>query len=370
MKIAKSWGWSAAWDARLAEWHDGAERGDDAADVRVGRVVGGAHEIFRLAIGDDEFCFAKPPGKARAEARWPAVGDWVLFVPGASASGESSVDSDGTILHVLARETSLQRRKAGKTPKAQVLATNVDFVFVVGNPNEDFSLSRLDRYVALAREGGAEPVVVLNKIDLIDDVAAWRARIEAHLPGLAVVATSARTGAGEAELRALLAPGKTGVFVGSSGVGKSSLVNRLAEREILETQDIREGDDKGRHTTTARELHRLPWGALLVDTPGLREVGLLGGEGVSLHFADVETLAARCKFTDCRHENEPHCAVRRAIEAGELSPTRLESFLQLNAEAEWMRAQEQGSAESQERKRHAKVMSKGLRVRLRQKGRR
>jgi ribosome biogenesis GTPase / thiamine phosphate phosphatase len=267
-------------------------------------------------------------GRARLDADasslWPAVGDWV-------AVEAPSGDGHAVIRAVLPRRSALARRDvATGGNRAQVLAANVDVVLVVTAANLDFSAARIARYVALAWEGGAQPVVVLSKADLAPEPDALREQAEAAAPGAPVVLLSALADTGMDALRAHLAPGSTAVLVGSSGAGKSTLVNRLLGEARQAVRDVNADDDRGRHTTTARHLFALPDGALVIDTPGLREVGLWDAEGgVRAAFEDIENLAASCRFRDCAHETEPGCAVLRARDDGTLDAERLESWRKL-----------------------------------------
>jgi len=256
----------------------------------------------------------------------PAVGDWCALTP----------DGDlRRVVSLLPRHTCFARGKAAGARAAQVIAANLDLVFVVTGLDGDFSLRRIERYLTLARESGARPAVVLNKSDLCGDAEARRQEAEAVAPGVEVLLASARLDTGLDELRAALAPGRTGAFLGSSGVGKSTMINRLLGEERLATQEVRAFDDRGRHTTTHRELIPLPGGGAVIDTPGLREVGLLGDEAALAQvFEEVSAVAADCRFADCRHEGEPGCAVQVALERGELSQERVGSFLHLRLELE------------------------------------
>lgn len=253
----------------------------------------------------------------------PVVGDWVAVVDG---------DERATIQHVFERRTALLRRAAGTLDEAQVVAVNVDTFFVVTAVNRDFNVRRLERYVAAVWNSGAEPVIVLNKVDLDEDVAPLVEAIEGAAVGVPVVRASAATGEGLEELRSYVQPGKTVGFIGSSGVGKSSLTNRLLGREVQAVGGLRD-DERGRHTTTARQLVELPSGGLLIDTPGLRELGLLDDiGGIETSFADVAAFAERCRFRDCAHESEPGCGVLAAVASGELPAERLASYRKLLAE--------------------------------------
>jgi ribosome biogenesis GTPase len=216
---------------------------------------------------------------------------------------------------------------------SQVLAANVDVVFVVTSVNAEFNVRRLERYLTVAWESGAVPIVLLSKADLADDIESYRITAEATAPGVEVIAVSIVTGEGVEDVRAHLGLGRTVVFTGSSGVGKSSVVNALAGVDLLDTGGIRLDDARGRHTTTRRQLVRLA-GALLIDTPGLRELGIMDGEGLSTAFDDVERTAAECRFGDCQHRSEPGCAVRAALAAGTLSRERLDAYDKLQREAQ------------------------------------
>jgi ribosome biogenesis GTPase len=250
----------------------------------------------------------------------PVVGDWVALIDG---PGRASIQ------HVLERRTTLLRRAAGTRNEPQVVAVNVDVFFVVTSANRDFNERRLERYVAAVWNSGAAPVIVLNKIDLGDDLAPLLEAVERAAIGIPLVRVSAATGEGLDELRSHIRPGLTVGFIGSSGVGKSSLTNRLLGRDVQAVAGLRD-DDRGRHTTTARQLIQLAEGGVLIDTPGMRELGLLDDDGgIDVTFADIAALAESCRFRDCRHEGEPGCAVAAAIEARELPAERLTSYRKL-----------------------------------------
>ena len=283
----------------------------------------------------------------------PTVGDWVAVA-----------DGDPAIIHaVLPRRTVVIRRAAGPTGQPQAIAANLDVVLVVTSANRDASARRLERYLTVVRDSGAAPVVVVNKIDLGGDLDGVLASLARAAPGAPVIAVSAATGDGIDALRAHVGPGRTAGLVGSSGVGKSSLVNRLLGREVQAIAGI-DDNDRGRHTTTRRELLALPGGGLLVDTPGMRELGLVHDDGgLGATFADIDALAARCRFGDCRHGDEPGCAVRAAIDDGELDPGRLASFQKLAREIAAAERRGDPLAQARERQRwkviHAEQRARG-----------
>jgi ribosome biogenesis GTPase len=281
----------------------------------------------------------------------PAVGDWVAVADGAERA---------VIHRVLERRTAMVRRAADTEATAQVIAANLDLVGIVTSANRDLNLRRLERYLTAVWDSGASPVVILNKTDLAADVAPLVAEIEAVAFGVPVLPVSATENIGMDALWAQLRPGVTVGLVGSSGVGKSSLVNRLLGREAQLVNAIRAHDARGRHTTTRRELIVLPGGGVLIDTPGMRELGLIeDGGGVAATFAEIEEAAARCRFNDCRHEGEPGCAVRAALAAGEIGQERWESYRKLQRElaaAETRRDPLLAAAE----RRHWKAIHKSL----------
>lgn len=305
-------------------------------------------------------------GRLRHEALMPGdlpvVGDWVVarIDPGlAAAEPGEPLPGTARIEALLPRRTLLARLNPSAGGARQPMAANADLVLLTAGLDHDFNPRRLERGAALAREAGTEPVVVLTKADLRPDCRRELTRVMTAVPGAHALALSARTGQGMDELRALLEPGLTLVLLGSSGAGKSTLVNRLLGCERQRTAEVREDDSRGRHATTHRELFLVPGGGLLMDTPGLRAFGLTGGEGVDDLFADIARFAESCRFQDCRHEAEPGCGVKAAVERGELPEERYASFLKLRSEAEYVERR-QARGPDLEAKRKDKALGKLL----------
>ena len=286
----------------------------------------------------------------------PAVGDWVAV---------ADQDERAVIHHLFERRTALVRRAAGPAARGQVIAANVDCVGIVTSANRDLNARRIERYLTAVWESGATPLIVLNKVDLVKDVRPLLAAIEAVALGVPVVRVSALTGEGLDELRSRVGQGTTFALVGSSGVGKSSLINRLLGREAQVVNAVRADDARGRHTTTRRELIPLPGGGVLIDTPGMRELGLIEDEGgVDATFADIAELAAGCRFADCHHETEPGCAVREAIATGAISAERWASYRKLQREIAAYETRRDPALAAEERRRW-KAIHKAVRSQAR-----
>lgn len=295
-------------------------------------------------------------------ADFPTVGDWL-------AVEVFPAESKAMIHAVLPRRTRFSRTEAGQGGEEQVLAANIDDVFIVASIGDELNLRRIERYLALAWESGAQPVIVLTKSDLCHQITSATKRVAEIAGESPVHAVCSITGRGMKALRALLRPGRTAVLLGPSGVGKSTLINHLCGDDFLPTLPVRESDQKGRHTTTERHLLQLPSGALVIDTPGLRELQLWeAGSGLENTFADIEELAGRCRFTDCGHDSEPGCAVRAAVEEGTIEQARLHSFQKLRREQAHLERQNNQRAAAEE-KRRMKGATRNLRKILREKGR-
>jgi ribosome biogenesis GTPase / thiamine phosphate phosphatase len=351
----EQYGWNDRFAAAFAEL-----AGRDRVPARV--VLEHTH-IYRVVTDVGE-TLARVSGRLRhrAEERsdFPAVGDWVVLEPVA--------DGDARIHAVLPRFSRFSRRAAGDVTEEQVVAANVDVVFLVGGLDRDFNPRRLERYLVVAWESGALPVILLNKADLVDAPGEYADAVAAIAPGVDVHAVSARRPETLDVIRRYLGTGKTAALLGSSGVGKSTIINRLVGFDLLRTQDVRVADSRGRHTSTSRQMVLLESGGILIDTPGMRELQLWeSGEALSDTFTDIAGLAEGCRFRDCRHLQEPGCAVRDAVEAGELTADRFESFQKLAAEREHQ-ARQQDARALMEEKRKAKVMGKALRKHLKDKG--
>ncbi len=341
-------GWDAEWARVFAPF---------AADGLVpARVAIEFNYIYRLYAEPGEWQ-AQHSGRVRHQAterqQLSAVGDWVAARPAAN-------EPTATIEAVLPRRTRFSRKVAGEQTVEQVVAANIDTVFLVMGLDGDYNPRRLERYLLLAHESGASPVVLLNKSDVVADLAGVLAEITAIASGAPVHAVSARKREGLAAIERHMGRGRTAALLGSSGVGKSTLVNALLGEELLLTRDVRLSDSRGRHTTRHRQLIVLPGRGLLIDTPGMRELQLWdAAEGARPSFEDVEALAAGCHFTNCRHRDEPRCAVKQAVAGGEIAAERLESYLKLQDELQDLDARKTVRAQIDE-KRRGKSVSQSL----------
>jgi ribosome biogenesis GTPase len=331
-------------------------------DLRIARIVEEHRGLYRVAGEVDGA--AEVSGRFRHEARtladFPVVGDWVACAPA----------DDRAVIHVrLERKGQLSRVAAGDEIQEQVVAANVDTLFLVTALDPDLSVRRLERYLTMAWDAGAVPVIVLNKADLNADPAAVCDSIRSRLPLVDVVAVCAVREGGIDPLAAYLQPSRTVALLGSSGVGKSTIVNRLLDRDQQEVASIRESDGKGRHTTTARQLFEVPGGALLIDTPGMRGLQVWTDEqGVAAAFDDIASLAESCRFTDCAHDGEPGCAVAAAVGDGRLDPDRLENYHRLIREAAF-EDRKHDKAAAADAKRRWKQVHKAQRALHRERGR-
>jgi ribosome biogenesis GTPase len=320
--------------------------------------------IYRVMTGSEEW-LARIAGRLRHQASarsdYPGVGDWVAVEPPPSAAGDARIKA------VLPRFSRFSRRAAGDATEEQVVAANIDIVFLVGGLDHDFNPRRLERYLAVALESGATPVIVLNKADLVADPQVAIDQVRALAPAVEIHAATIMRPESLEPLLAHLTIGRTGALLGSSGVGKSSIVNSLVGHALLRVHEVRESDSRGRHTSTNRQLVLLPGGGLLIDTPGMRELQLWdGGGGLGETFTDITELAAKCRFRNCRHRNEPACAVVGAVASGELADSRLESFRKLDAEREDAERQQDERAQI-ESKRQGRTGARSLRKRGKEK---
>jgi ribosome biogenesis GTPase len=349
-------GWSPFFDQQVTD--------EEWARWAPARVVWESREQYRLSTGDAEWrgeLAGRLRHTAASRAELPAVGDWLLA---ALRPGEGRA----TIQRLLARRSQFSRGAAGRSAAEQIVAANIDSVLLVTSFNRDFNLRRIERYLALAWESGANPVVVLNKADLCTDHDRWRADMEAVSQGVPVLITSAMRGDGMRELADTIRQGGTTALLGSSGVGKSSLINALLGDGRQSTLTIREDDDRGRHSTTTRQLFCVPSGGVLIDTPGMRELQIWDAEaGLEHAFGDIELLAGSCRFRDCGHAGEPGCAVVDAVTRGDVARGRLESYHRLKREDEFLRLRHDEHARM-ERARQAKQTGRAIKLMYKLKG--
>lgn len=312
-------GWDASFEAQFQPYSN-----DGLTPARIAV----EHRSSYLVMGEDGSFAARCSGRfihhISERAAMPTVGDWVALErrPGADQAD---------IQAVLPRRTAFSRAAAGRQTSQQIIAANIDTIFLVTGLDHNYNLRRIERYLTVASESGADPVIVLNKTDLCSEYDTRIAEVEAVARGIPIAAVSAISGHDMNEIELFIRPGKTVALLGSSGVGKSTLVNRLLGQPIQDTGPARIDDDRGRHTTTTRNLFVMPTGGILIDTPGLREIGLWETD-VDQAFADLVELASQCRFSDCGHEAEPGCAIREAIDSGALDPGRLVNWHKLQRE--------------------------------------
>jgi ribosome biogenesis GTPase / thiamine phosphate phosphatase len=344
-----SLGWDTHFETHFAPYA--------AQGLAAGRVTLEHQHIYRVHTGERE-PLAHVSGRFRHRAagrhEYPAVGDWVAV---RLREGHRAL-----IQAVLPRKSRFSRKVAGSTTEEQVVAANVDTLFLMSGLDDDFNPRRIERYLVAAWEGGARPVVILNKADLVARVDPAIEEVRRVAPAVPVHAISCSTLEGLDALAPYTRPGQTIALLGSSGVGKSTLINRLVGSEVQRTREVRASDSRGRHTTTHRELVALPTGALLIDTPGMRELQLwdtttsIGGT-----FEDIERLAPGCFFRNCRHDTEPRCAVRDAVERGELAAERLESYQRLHREQEALAVRQDERLQA-DQKRRTRIVQRSLRL--------
>lgn len=299
-------------------------------DLFIGRVSSQSKNLYKVITENGDIA-AEISGKFKYSVKelseYPAVGDFVMVDRVDNSQG------NGIIHHILTRKSIFARKVAGSKEDIQIVATNIDTVFICMSMNNDFNIRRLERYLSIAWDSGAIPVIVLTKSDLCQEIESKLNEIYSIAIGVEVLVTTSTSDEGYQSLKRYLSSGKTVAFIGSSGVGKSTLINCLIGQNVLDTNGIR-NDDKGRHTTTRRELIMLPNLGVVIDTPGMRELGIISAD-LSKSFADIDELADHCRFNDCTHTNEPNCAVQKAIQDGTISVERLESFRKLKRETKY-----------------------------------
>ena len=343
MKL-ETFGWNSFFESRFAPHRE--------QKLLPGR-ISIQHKDRYVLLSEQGEINGKVSGKFRFDVsglqEFPAVGDWVVFEI-------DSGDQSAVIHHVLERKSKFSRKVAGDRPDEQVLAANIDIVFLVMGLDGNYNLRRLERYLTVAEESEARSVIVLNKSDLCSHLVECTQEVLSIAHGINVVVMSALRAEDVAPIRSLLTPGITGVLLGSSGVGKSTITNQLLGREHSQVQSVRETDSHGRHTTPHRELLVLPNGGIIIDTPGLRELQLWAGEeGMQDSFDDIEELAAKCRFRDCKHEAEPNCAVKQALEDGTLESGRYEGFQKLQRESFFQTTKHSKNLQQQKKEREKKI---------------
>ncbi|OQA04319.1 MAG: putative ribosome biogenesis GTPase RsgA [bacterium ADurb.Bin400] len=307
------------------------------SDFPVARIISEHKGAYKVKDVDGEY-LAKITGKQIFEAKsredYPAVGDWVAI---------TRLDNDHAVIQgALERSTVIKRKhgdknRSGEKDKVQIIAANIDVAFVVESLDRDYSLNRFERYIAIAENGGVKPAIILNKVDLIpkEELDERLLQLESRLAGIDVILTSTVSDEGLDELKRYIAKGKTYCFLGSSGVGKSSLINKLLGSEAAKTGKISSYSDRGKHTTTSRQMYIIDNGGIVIDNPGIREVGMTDSGGVDTVFDEIADLSGKCKFSDCTHTREPGCAVIKAVESGELDEAQYANYMDLKNEADY-----------------------------------
>lgn len=353
----EDYGWDKSWAEKFSV-------AGEKLDVPA-RVISEHRSRYRAHTGDVDIS-AKAAGRLYhapfKQSELPAVGDWVIV-------GDADIPGSAIIKGVLPRKSKFSRKVAGKNTNEQVMATNVDTVWIVSTFGADLNPARFERYVSLVVESGAIPVIVLAKADLVDVTQPSIDSLKERIPDVAIYPVSAKNQTGLDQLKQYIQAGQTVALLGSSGVGKSTLINHFAGREILHTASVREKDGKGRHTTTHRELILLPTGGLLLDTPGMRELQLWGtDDNLDKSFADIDELAAGCRFSDCSHETEPGCAVIAAVESGALAAERINNYMKLKKELTYLERKTDVQAEQAERKKWKAISKEQRRIAQQHKG--
>jgi len=332
-------GWSDRFAAAYQPW-------ESKIDIQPGRVAIEFNQIFRIYVDGGEIdavTAGRLKHRARGRVELPAVGDWV-------ALRKRPEEDRGVIVEVLPRRSAFTRRAAGEPTGEQVVAANVDVVFVVMGLDRDYNHRRLERYLLMARESGASPAIILTKPDLSSDLSSQLNDVTTLAGDVVVHVVNPKAGEGLDHVRRHLAPGRTAALLGSSGVGKSTIINRLVGEDVRRTQEVRAADSRGRHTTSHRELVVLPDGGLIIDTPGMRELQLWDASAsVKETFEEIEALAPGCHFTDCRHRDEPRCAVKAAVAEGTVSADRLDSYLKVQDELAALARQQEERARKMKR---------------------
>ncbi len=321
MNSLQDLGFSAFFSIQLNE--------EDFTGSRIARIIA-VHRDRCVGISEEgtgPVLFPSKTATVGNDELLPKVGDWVVLAASLEAGNPVRIE------RILERRTVLRRGASGHETRSQVIAANIDTVFITTSLDADFSLNRIERYLSMVWSSGATPVVLLNKADQCEDGPEKQYDIELRNPGVEALLVSALNQDDIATIRSRIPSGQTACFVGSSGVGKSTMINALIGEQRLATNAVREGDQKGRHTTTHRELFVLPDGGMVIDTPGMRELQLMEEAGIESAFPDIEKLAVKCRFADCSHESEPGCAVRTAVDNGDLDPERLDNYLKLQHES-------------------------------------